>query len=168
MNKEYLAKLSSGAFLEYITEPFQTVYGGTPHYSQTLLEKIAPLVRERIHTKAELRNEIEAGEYAFFFEAPEPNLELLKWKKDDSVAQALPRLLKAVELLSEADFSNAESIKQSLWDYAESVGRGELLWPLRVSLTGRERSPDPFICAFILGKEESLTRIEKACAKIGG
>jgi glutamyl-tRNA synthetase len=168
MNKEYLAKLSDDAFVEYITEPFEKTFTDSPLYSEALLEKITPLVRERIHTKAELIAEIEAGEYEFIFRTPEPTCELLKWKKDESVDHALPRLEKAHELLTNADFSSSEVIKAALWDYAESVGRGELLWPLRVALTGRERSPDPFICAFILGKEETLTRIKNACAKIGG
>jgi hypothetical protein len=69
-------------------------------------------------------------------------------------------------LLQNADFSSPEKIKEALWGYAEEAGRGELLWPLRVSLTGRERSPDPFISAYIIGKDESLARIKRACDKI--
>jgi hypothetical protein len=46
------------------------------------------------------------------------------------------------------------------------VGRGEVLWPLRVALSGLEKSPDPFTIAYIIGQEESLIRINNACDKI--
>ncbi len=33
-------------------------------------------------------------------------------------------------------------------------GKGNVLWPMRFALTWQDKSPDPFICASILGKEE--------------
>lgn len=44
----------------------------------------------------------------------------------------------------------------------EGLSRMELLWPLRVALTGQEKSPDVFGIAEILENNESLKRIEKA------
>ena len=90
------------------------------------------------------------------------------WKNDSSVEESLPRLKKTAELLNNADFTNTETIKQSIWQYAEEVGRGEVLWPLRTSLSGRKQSPDPFTIAYILGKEETISRIQTACDKISG
>jgi glutamyl/glutaminyl-tRNA synthetase len=50
---------------------------------------------------------------------------------------------------------------------AEKTGdRGELLWPLRVALTGKEASAGPFEIAEILGKEKTLQRIKEAKEKI--
>jgi hypothetical protein len=37
-----------------------------------------------------------------------------------------------------------------------------VLWPLRVALSGREKSPDPFILAAILGRDETLERLKNA------
>jgi glutamyl/glutaminyl-tRNA synthetase len=48
---------------------------------------------------------------------------------------------------------------------AEQFGsgdRGKLLWPLRVALSGRDKSPGPFEIADILGKKEVLKRIKNA------
>ena len=39
---------------------------------------------------------------------------------------------------------------------------GPLLWPFRVALSGREASPGPFEIAEILGKNETLRRVERA------
>ena len=54
-------------------------------------------------------------------------------------------------------FADAEEAKGS-------GGRGAVLWPLRYSLSGQERSPDPFTLISILGIEESVSRIQKAIA----
>lgn len=40
--------------------------------------------------------------------------------------------------------------------------RGELLWPVRVALTGERQSPDVFDVTFVLGREECLNRLLKA------
>src|SRR3989338_8810048 len=44
--------------------------------------------------------------------------------------------------------------------------RGELLWPLRAALSGRKASPGPFEIAAILGKKETLRRLDSAIQKI--
>ena len=48
----------------------------------------------------------------------------------------------------------------------EALGKGELLWPLRVALSGREGSPGPFEIMDVLGKEESLQRLKVAIKKL--
>lgn len=48
------------------------------------------------------------------------------------------------------------------WLKRNNKKTGDYLWPLRVALTGLKNSPGPFEVAWALGKEESLTRIEKA------
>ena len=166
MNKEHLQQKPENFHLEYVQSALSEHITVLPQYSKERLRKLAPTIIERIHTKLEITQSAEAGEYDFAFSTPDVSIEMTAWKKDDSYAQAIPRLLQAYTLLEDADFTSPESIKESLWSYAEEVGRGELLWPLRVSLTGLERSPDPFMCAYILGKEETLLRIKNVCDKI--
>jgi hypothetical protein len=55
-----------------------------------------------------------------------------------------------------------EAIKAALWDYATENGRGNVLWPLRFALTGRDKSPDPFIVASIIGRDAVVRRIDTA------
>jgi len=167
-NKEYLKKLSLKEFEDYLSLDKQT---DLPEYFDAKSDKykaLLPIIKERVHHRQEAIDEIRAGEFDFVFIAPNYDSQLLKWKKDDHVKMASPRLQKAVELLDKADFSTAESVKNALWDYAEEVGRGEVLWPLRVALSGKERSPDPFTIASILGSEETIFRIQQACVKIKG
>jgi glutamyl/glutaminyl-tRNA synthetase len=93
---------------------------------------------------------------------------MLLWKKEPDPAQTRIHLTQAKELLSglsEEGFV-VEAIKNAVWPYAEANGKGNVLWPLRVALTGQEKSPDPFTSAYILGKKEALLRIGVAIAKL--
>jgi glutamyl/glutaminyl-tRNA synthetase len=160
MNKEYLGQLPDEAQVSYVITAL-------PDYDVPKLTKLAPTILERVHNQVEIKEADAAGEYDWAFTAITYETSILKWKNDDSVSSAFPRLKRAQALLAEADFTSVDTIKESIWTYAEEVGRGELLWPLRVSLSGKERSPDPFTCAFVLGKEDTLARIQVACDKIG-
>ncbi len=73
----------------------------------------------------------------------------------------LEQIQELINQVLENDF-NAESVKQAVWDYATKEGRGAVLWPMRVALSGKEKSPDPFILSEILGKEETLMRLHNA------
>jgi glutamyl-tRNA synthetase len=100
----------------------------------------------------------------FFFELPEYDKNLLKWKKmsDKDIKKSLEISQKIISEIPEKNFI-AENLRKLLLTQAEKMGdRGELLWPLRVALSGQKNSPPPFEIAEILGKEESLERIEKA------
>lgn len=161
MNKEHLALLSTDEYFEYIKKYLPE------ELPDEQLKRMLPVFKERVSTGIELKENYEAGEYDWAYEAPEYDVSIVKWKNDTSLEDTIPRLLKLQELLSEADFTTTESIKESIWSYAEEVGKGEVLWPLRVSLSGKPQSPDPFSLAYILGKEETLSRIKSTCDKIG-
>jgi len=160
MNKEHMEHSFTSQ------EKEQYVISALPNRDIDVVKKLVPTIFERIHNKVEIVAADEAGEYDWAFGPITYEAELLKWKNDDSAAAAQPRLQHALQLLQNADFSTPDTIKSLLWPYAEEIGKGELLWPLRVALTGRERSPDPFTVAYVLGKEETLARIQTACDKI--
>lgn len=162
-NREHIKRLSDAEFADILSDRIPELVANYP----AVITKLTPLIRERISVLSDIEKECKDGEFTFAFETPAPTAELLKWKKDESVQDALPRLEKAYSLLENASEElTPDEAKNILWDYAEEVGRGELLWPLRVALTGKEKSPDPFTVIAILGKTESLNRIKKACDTI--
>lgn len=165
-NKEYLNRLTEIEFKDYIFVDFPEQLSDLPLWSSERFEKLIPTIRERISTRTEFHEETKKGEYDYFFDTPNYATEDIKWKNDDSVSAVLPRLVKTTELLANADFTSPETLKNALWAYAEETGRGEVLWPIRMALSGKKHSPDPFTLAFILGKEETLTRLKTACGKI--
>jgi len=166
MNKKYLELQTPEFQNQYFTEALPENFSDKPLYSPELISRLVPGALERIHNKVEIATAANAGEYDWAFETPQCDPQLMKWKNDASVADALPRLEKAQALLTQADFDSPLTIKEALWSYAEEVGKGELLWPLRTCLSGKAQSPDPFTLAFVLGKQETLSRIRAACDKI--
>ena len=154
-NREYILKLTTDEIKNEIKSR-----GGVT--DDNLALKLIPIVLDRISILGDIDNMKESGELDYFSNSPTYEKSLLYWKeiKDDKITSE--HLLKVKEILSGEIEWNAENIKKSLWDYASSAGRGNVLWPLRVALTGREKSPDPFIVASIIDKEQTLLRIEKA------
>lgn len=162
-NREHILRLSPEDFLTY-AEKFLSPETLRSLKKEGLLEKLVPIMRERIQTFGELRDMDAAGEFNFFMKAPEYAKEHLLWKKEPSkkkTAERLQRSLTLLELIPNSDW-NDKKIKDILWPYAESEGRGEVLWPLRYALSGREKSPDPFLIAGMIGKDETLARIKTA------
>lgn len=167
MNKEHLNRLDEGEYFArlqaFIPESLRSHAG----FSEARLLKLLPTIRERLEIFSDFAAAAAAGEYDFVFAHPAVPRELLKFKKDPDAAAAGPRLKRVAELLAPADFSSPQAIKAAVWDYAEQEGRGEVLWPMRVALTGLERSPDPFTAAYVIGKEDTLHRLKTACDTIG-
>ena len=81
----------------------------------------------------------------------------------------LKDLKKALELVlkitAEANLSDPEIFQKNILAQIGEA-KGEHLWPLRVALSGQEKSASPFELAWVLGKEESLKRIKNAIKKI--
>lgn len=123
---------------------------------------------DRLHTWGDVTEMINSGEFDFIFSIPEYPVEMLLWKNEksfESVSEHLKKSAKALKSVTDDNWS-VEQIKLCLWDYATAVGRGNVLWPLRVALSGMEKSPDPFTISEILGKSETIDRINVAIAKI--
>lgn len=165
MNKEHIKKLSAdeqcAKLMEYIPENIKAL----PQYNEIMLKNIAYLIIERIEKWSDVEKLFTEGDFVYFFIQPMCTKEMLYWKDEQNSEKTKERLLKVLELISNADdtsFADAEAVKSLVWDYANTEGRGQVLWPIRVALSGREKSPDPFNLIFLLGKKESMSRITKA------
>lgn len=166
-NREHLLQLPAQEFIVYLEKWLMPEVASKPQFTKECFLRLTDTVRERITTGRELQVQAEAGEYDFAFETPTPDVGMLKWKNDASAKDALPRLRRVAEILSTIpDVSDIETIKAPIFAYAEEAGKGEVLWPLRVALTGRERSPDPFTIIFIIGTAEAYKRVQHACDTI--
>lgn len=164
-NKEHLARLGDAAFLEYVRPALPAALLDRP----SALAAFLPTLRERTALRSELAAEFAAGEYDWSFTAPEPDPARIPWK-EGAPEEVIALLRDARALLADlsADaFADATAVKAALWNYAEEKGKGAVLWPLRFALTGKEKSPDPFEVASIVGKEETLARVDTAIRLLG-
>jgi glutamyl-tRNA synthetase len=110
----------------------------------------------------------ETGLKDYILNEPDYEPEQLKWKKQkdlEGTKRHLTQVRDALNLLDENKFT-AENIKKTIWQYAEKEGRGDVLWPMRFALSGKEKSPDPFSLAGIFGKELTISRINHALIKL--
>lgn len=165
INKQYLNKLSDAEFADYIA-PLFVEFKSRSNYDESIMQEIIPIIRERTNYFVDVKNMIDNGELDYYFAQPDIDLEKIVWKKDVKEG-SITHLEKVHELLSSFDKEfNTENVKEVLWSYAEDVGKGNVLWPLRYALSGRDKSPDPFTLLATLGKKTSLERINFALSKL--
>jgi len=158
MNREYLKQDS-----KLISHEIRTVL---PKADQKTVDRIVALLIGRVSTLNEVKKLMKDGEFGFF-DRPEYEVARLAWK-DSPLEAAKIHLDKVLQALKKTDVSEwaGESLKAKLMPYADEHGRGDVLWPLRFALTGKDKSPDPFSVAELLGKDETLFRIEAALDKL--
>ncbi len=126
--------------------------------------KLIPIIFDRISKWSDVTGMVEAGELDFFFTLGDYDKENLIYKDipKEKIFSNISLAIECLEKIEEKDF-NIENIKNSLMSIADTLeSRGELLHPIRYALSGLSKSPDPFIIASILGKIETLKRLQNA------
>ena len=178
VNQHWMRKLSDNNFITHMKDLGGLSTDERPPRSfinSEKLLKVVPLLKERAKTFKEAR-EMLSGELSCFFTEPKLDKNLLLAKeladRPGIAITALKGLLEPIKGLKNG--VSAEAVKEVIMSFANAEeakgkgGRGAVLWPLRYALSGEERSPDPFTLISILGIEESVSRIQKAIAILGG
>jgi glutamyl-tRNA synthetase len=162
-NREYLTKLPDEAFEKRVHEYVDD------HGMPDVFRRLLPSLRERLETFGDLTSMAESGDLAYYFKRPVIAVQELLGKDatKETAGTYLAHVRSTLESLPEHAYT-AVSIKEKLWDYATEQGRGAVLWPMRYALSGKKQSPDPFTLAEILGKEETLARLDAAIAILEG
>lgn len=182
MSAEHLTKMAIPGFIKarLLTPEFSTGEANddlTGYLGKTIVEnfkvtissqpigfnqitKIVKIHQDKIKKISDLNEEIK-----YIFELDSYLPEILIWKKS-STEQTISNLNKLLTTLKE--------IKEPNWNELEleatvknfiatnNYGNGDILFPMRAALTGKKASPGPFEVSSLLGKKESLARIEKA------
>ncbi len=129
------------------------------------IEKVVRLEQERMKKLSEVG---ELTEF-FFVDSPEYDKDLLVWKKL-TLEQVKNNLFELVELLEKVPEENwtEHSLEDAIISHLKSkdLKVGDYLWPMRVALTGHKASPGPFEVAGVLGKADSLKRLQAAVKKL--
>lgn len=160
MNKEYMR-------LQKEEDQLLAVKKYLHDYDDVLIKKLLPVIIDRISAYGELAS-LESSEFRFFVSQPfidKDSLQKIIWK-DKDLGEARMHLEMLKGMLEAADFSSPETVKAVIMPYAEASGRGNVLWPLRMTLSGQERSVDPFTICYVLGKDEVISRITRTITAI--
>ncbi|MBN9337467.1 MAG: glutamate--tRNA ligase, partial [Chryseobacterium sp.] len=152
-NQEYLKLKSDEEVLVLLKEVDEVK---SLNISDEKLLKIVSLMKERATFVVDIYND---GK--FFFAAPNSYDEkALKKAWNDTTSAVLKDLSTKLEI---TEF-HPEVLKQTIHHFAEehSLGMGKVMMPLRLALVGELKGPDVPDIMNIIGKEETLARIEKA------
>ena len=147
--------------LKVLTTAFSALLDQKGVQTTLNLEAIISLIKERAVFTADLW---EQGH--FFFERPEAydQKAVKKAFKEDTPTI----LLNVCEILNQQTTFEGETISKEIKDWlsSEEMGFGKVMMPLRLSLVGAMQGPDVFEIAAVLGKQETILRIQNAISFI--
>lgn len=156
-NREYIKRMNVNDQFDEIKKRIMHI----PGYCDEVLWRVLGTIIERVTKWSDIDGMVNAGEIQFFWTDPVIDPHMLAWKAD-TAESARTHLQNMYTLLEDLEFWDVESIRGLVMSYADQHGRGNVLWPLRVALSGREKSPDPFTILFGVGRDVALRRILSA------
>lgn len=130
-------------------------------FSSEYVQKVVSLLKERATF---VRDFWDLGSY--FFQAPDKYDEKAAkkaWKEDT------PAILQELNgVLQELDDFSSQNVQEKVkgWITSKEIGFGKVMQPFRISLVGAMQGPDVFDIASAIGKEETMSRIQKAIREL--
>lgn len=125
-----------------------------------MVTEVVGLVKERASFASELWDLTD-----FFFAAPTSYDEKAakNWKPE--TAELMTKLIDVLENIADFSSANVESLVKA-WMEQNEIGMGKVMQPLRLSLVGAVKGPHLFDIIALIGKAETVSRIQKAIATL--
>ena len=157
-NHQYLIKKDDAdlakAFAPIVAEK------GIDSYGMTNLEKIVSLIKERANFVSEFW---ELSDY--FFVAPTSYDEKASKNWKEETPTLMQELISVLSEITDFTSLNIETIVKD-WMTKNEIGMGKVMQPFRLSLVGALKGPHLFDIVELIGKEETIKRIEKAITRL--
>ncbi|MFZ5433255.1 MAG: glutamate--tRNA ligase [Calditrichota bacterium] len=157
MNGEHLRMLNDAEAVDYLMR-----YAGDHAVTRETLQRIWPLMRQRIRLPQDLVND-----HTYLFHDPEEYdpAGVAKHFSNSELIQTVREYVTALETIESFDETALET---HLRAFAERHGlsAGKLIHPLRLALTGKTVSPGIFELMVVLGRETVLRRVHTALSKV--
>ena len=160
-NGEYIKAMTTEQFEQTAIPYIKQAIGDKP--LDTI--KIARILQQRTTKLVQIPETID-----FFAELPEYDAEMFINKKSKTNAENAPIMLKAAydELKALPEWTET-AIHDALIGLAEKLGvkNGTVMWPTRIAVAGKKVTPGGAVEILdILGRDESLARMEKGLEKL--
>jgi glutamyl-tRNA synthetase len=144
-----------------LAETFKVQHSELRDIDVNYIELVVHLIKERatfVHDFWELSH--------FFFTAPkEFDSKALKKAIKDDTKSLLEELLPIIEAISDFDKEIIQNTVKS-WITSKEIGFGKIMMPFRVALVGALSGPDVFDISFMIGKQETINRLNHLIASI--
>ena len=153
-NHQYLLKKSNEEIANLFAKILEEKGINSDH---SYILKVCNLVKERVNLVSELW-----AQSSFFFEAPkifDKKTVKDKWKENSAQFVA-----EAKEIINNVSDFSATLLKESISKYVQEkqLGMGQVMNALRICIVGASVGPDLFEIIGMLGKEETIRRIDFA------
>jgi glutamyl-tRNA synthetase len=122
--------------------------------------RIVSLIKERAHFVSEFWDLTD-----FFFHAPTSYDEKASKNWKEETPALMQELISTLEYIDGFDSANIEAIVKD-WLTKNEIGMGKVMQPFRLSLVGALKGPHLFDIVEIIGKEETISRIQKAISTL--
>ncbi len=122
--------------------------------------KIVSLIKERANFVSEFW---ELSDY--FFVAPTSYDEKASKNWKEETPNLMQQLISVLENIGDFNSINIETIVKD-WMNKNEIGMGKVMQPFRLSLVGALKGPHLFDIIEVIGKEETIKRLEKAIASL--
>ena len=156
-NHQYLQKQSN----EDLAKSFAPiVYEKGIDIDYTSLVKIVSLIKERANFVSEFWEMSN-----FFFEAPTSYDEKAAKNWNADTPRLMQELISVLENISDFTSVNTETVVKD-WMTQNEIGMGKVMQPFRLSLVGALKGPHLFDIVELIGKEETIKRLEKAITSL--
>jgi len=156
-NHQYLIQ-QSDADLAKAFSPIFNEKGIT--VEENKLITIVSLIKERAHFVSEFW---ELSDY--FFEAPTAYDEKASKNWKEETPGLMQNLITVLEGIQDYTAANIETVVKE-WMTANEIGMGKIMQPFRLSLVGALKGPHLFDIAELIGKQETIQRIQKAITSL--
>ena len=152
-NQQYFVKQDDAVIAkEFMTYKPELV---SEKYNEAYFTKVVSLVKERavfVNNLWDLSD--------FFFEAPTSyDAKALKKAIKEDTPELIKELIQIIEPITDFSSENLQTVIKG-WITAKEIGFGKVMQPLRLSLVGAMKGPDVFDIMSLLGKEETIKRLE--------
>jgi glutamyl-tRNA synthetase len=124
--------------------------------TENVLTRIVSLIKERAHFVSEFWELSE-----FFFVAPTSYDEKASKNWKEETPALMQELISVLGEITDFTSINIETIVKD-WMTKNEIGMGKVMQPFRLSLVGALKGPHLFDIVELIGKEETIKRIEKA------
>ena len=120
------------------------------------MKRVVSLVKERANFVTELWDLSD-----YFFEAPTSYDEKAAKNWKEETPELMKQVIEVLNSIEDFTSLNIETLLKD-WMTTNEIGMGKVMQPLRLSLVGALKGPHLFDIIEMIGKAETISRIEKA------